>query len=72
MERETAALPSPEALEKREEEEDAAVTARAEIHWDETSSDRDDSEEELEMTEDEDGVRLGGGSGLCWLYSPTN
>ena len=39
--------------------------ARAEVHWDEASStDGEESEEELEMTEDEDNVELSGNLGL--------
>ena len=61
-----AALLVPEALEELEEEEKAAVTARAEVHCDEASTDGDESGEELEMTESEDNVELGGNSGFCY------
>ena len=42
----------------------AAATARAEVRWDEASTDEEESEEELEMTEGEDNVRLSGNLGL--------
>ena len=35
-----------------------------EVHWDEASTDGEESEEELEMTEGEDNVELDGNSGL--------
>ena len=38
----------------------AAAIARAEVHWDDASSDGEESEEELEMTEGEDNVKLSG------------
>ena len=42
----------------------AAATARAEVHWDEASTDEEESEEVLEMTEGEDNVELSGNSVL--------
>ena len=40
------------------------MTARAEVHWDEASTDGEESEAGLEMTEGEDNVELSGNSGL--------
>ena len=51
-----------EELEGSEEEE--SLTARAEVHWDEASTDGEVSEEELEMTEGEYNVELSGNSGF--------
>ena len=45
------------------EEEGESLTARAEVHWDEASTDGEESEEGLEMTEGEDNVELSGNSG---------
>ena len=45
-ESETAALPEDEELKEVEE----SLPARAEVHWDEASTDGEESEEELEMT----------------------
>ena len=42
----------------------AAATSRAEVRWDEASTDEEESEEELEMTEGEDDVELSGNSDL--------
>ena len=46
----------------------AAATARGEIHWDEASTDGEELEEELEMTEGKENVELSGNSGLYVLY----
>ena len=49
--------------------------ARAEAHWDETGTDGEESEGELEMTEGEHNVELGGNPSLYyadWRCSPTN
>ena len=44
-----------------------SLPARAEVHWDEASTDGEESEVELEMTEGEDNVELGGSnSGLYY------
>ena len=51
-------------LEEELEEEEESLTARAEVHWDEASTDGEESEEELEMTEGEDNVELSGNSGF--------
>ena len=45
------------------------MPARAEVHWDEASTDGEESEEELEMTEDEDNVELSGNSGLYYIIT---
>ena len=58
------------SLELEEEKESllhlqaATTTARAEIHWDEASTDGEESDEELGMTKGEDNVELSGNSGL--------
>ena len=57
---ETVALPEAEELEEVEE----SLPARAEVYWDEAGTDGEEAEEELEMTEGEDNVELGGNSGL--------
>ena len=41
-----------------------SLPARAEVHWDEASTDGEESEEELKMTEGEDNVELDGNLGL--------
>ena len=65
-ESETAALPEAEELEEVEE----SLPARAEVHWDEASTDGEESEEELEMTEGKDNVELGGSnSGLYYAMT---
>ena len=57
-------------LEIEEEEESwlhpqtAVVTPRAGAHWDEASTDGEESEEELEMSEGEHNVESGGNSDL--------
>ena len=56
-------------LEEELEEEEEYLTARAEGALDEASTDGEESEGELEMTEGEDNVGLGGNPGRC---SPTN
>ena len=60
---ETTALP--EAVEIEEVEE--SLPARAEVHWDEASTDGEELEEELEMTEGEDNVELDGNSASSML-----
>ena len=45
------------------------MLARAEVHCDEASTDGEESEEELEMTEGEDNVELGGNSGLYYAIT---
>ena len=62
---ETAALPEAEELEEVEE----SLPARAEVHWDEASTEGEESEEELEMTEGEDNVELGGNLGLYYAIT---
>ena len=64
-ESETAALPEDEELEEVEE----SLPARAEVHWDKASTDEEESEEELEMTEGEDNVELGRNSGLYYAIT---
>ena len=65
-ESETGALPGAEELEEVEE----SLPARAEVHWDEASTDGEESEEELEMTEGEDNVELhGSNSGLYYAMT---
>ena len=64
-ESETAALPEAEELEEVEE----SLPTRAEVHWDEASTDGEESEEELEMTEGEDNVELDGNSGLYYAMT---
>ena len=71
-ERNSASLPlpafetatPPEALEELEEEEEFLMylqpATRAEVYWDVASTDDEESEEELEMTEGEDNVKLSG------------
>ena len=60
---ETTALPEAVELEGVEE----SLPARAEVHWDEASTDGEESEEELEMTEGEDNVELDGNSASSML-----
>ena len=48
---ETTALPEAGYyLEEELEEEEESLTAKAEVHWDEASTDGEESEEESEMT----------------------
>ena len=61
---ETAAPPEAGYYLKEElEEEEEPLDARAEVYWDEANTDREESEGELEMTEGEDNVGLGGNPG---------
>ena len=62
---ETAALPEAEELEEVEE----SLPARVEVHWDEAITEGEESEEELEMTEGEDNVELGGNLGLYYAIT---
>ena len=52
------------------------TAARAEVHWDETSMDGEELEEDLEMAEGKDNMELGGGSGRYYPMTgdvvPTN
>ena len=58
----------PFELEEKEESllrlQTATAAARAEVHWDEASTDGEESDEELGMTKGEDNVELSGNSGL--------
>ena len=47
----------------------ATANARAEVHWDEASTDGEESEEGLEMTEVEDNVELSGNLGLNYAMT---